>query len=244
MNQSNWSVKAKTLPEHSRNPIHTDEGGRAAGFDGALVAGVTVYAYLTNPIVKLWGVDWLRRGSSIIEFKSPVLANQLVECITVLEEESLEVNATVENEIRAQCTAFMNFSNTENPILSSDELLEVIDIHLVDEWEDYGRRAGDDHEIYSELGLVHPAIWPAVANHVVERNLVDGAWIHTRSKIFHHDSVQIGSVATVESYVVRRFETRAGDRVVVNVSIAVDGEKVADVEHEAIVSLTSNKRSF
>ncbi len=42
----------------------------------------------------------------------------------------------------------------------------------------------------------------------------------------------------------RRFETRAGDRVVVNVSIAVDGEKVADVEHEAIVSLTSNKRSF
>ena len=99
MNQSSWSVKAKNLPEHSRNPIHTDEGGRAAGFDGALVAGVTVYAYLTNPIVKLWGVDWLRRGSSIIEFKSPVLANQLVECVTVLEEDSLEVHATVEDDV-------------------------------------------------------------------------------------------------------------------------------------------------
>ena len=86
---------------------------------------------------------------------------------------------------------------------------------------------------------MHPAIWPAVANHVVERNLVDGAWIHTRSKIFHHDSVQIGSIATVESYVVRRFETRAGDRVVINVSITVDGEKVADVEHEAIISLNN-----
>ncbi|SVB41331.1 uncharacterized protein METZ01_LOCUS194185, partial [marine metagenome] len=39
-----WSVRARNLPEHARNPIHTDEGGRAAGFDAALVAGVTVYA--------------------------------------------------------------------------------------------------------------------------------------------------------------------------------------------------------
>ena len=51
MKQSTWSVHAKNLPEHSRNAIHTDEGGKAAGFDGALVAGVTVYAYLTNPIL-------------------------------------------------------------------------------------------------------------------------------------------------------------------------------------------------
>lgn len=37
MTKSSWSVHAKNLPEHARNPIHTDEGGRAAGFDGALL---------------------------------------------------------------------------------------------------------------------------------------------------------------------------------------------------------------
>ena len=237
MKQSTWSVHAKNLPEHSRNPIHTDEGGKAAGFDGALVAGVTVYAYLTNPILTLWGVDWLREGSSVVEFKSPVLADELVECVTVLDEMSLNVNATVNDQIRAQCAASMEKPTPSASSDSSIELLETEQIHLNDEWSDYGQRAGDDHKIYSELGVIHPAIWPSLANYVVERNLVNGAWVHTRSKISHHGLVQIGSVATVESRVINRFETRTGNRAIVDVSISVDGEKVVDVEHEAIISL-------
>ena len=110
MTNSTWSVHAKNLPEHARNPIHTDEGGRAAGFDGALVAGVTIYAYLTNPVLTFWGIDWLREGSSVVEFKSPVLADELVECVTVLNQGSLDVNATVNDEVRAKCTAYMNLS--------------------------------------------------------------------------------------------------------------------------------------
>ena len=238
MKQSTWSVHAKNLPEHSRNPIHTDEGGKAAGFDGALVAGVTVYAYLTNPILTLWGVDWLREGSSVVEFKSPVLADELVECITVLDDMSLNVNATVSNQIRAQCTAFIGKPVSSNSPDSSIELLETDEIHLVNEWENYGHRLGDDHEIYSELGVIHPAVWPSLANYVVEKNLVTGAWVHTRSKISHHDLVQIGSVATLESRVINRFETKAGNRAVINVASTVEGEKVAEVEHEAIVSLS------
>jgi len=233
-----WSVHAKNLPEHARNPIHTDEGGKAAGFDGALVAGVTVYAYLTNPILTLWGVDWLREGSSVVEFKSPVLADELVECITVLDDMSLNVNATVSNQIRAQCTAFIGKPVSSNSPDSSIELLETEEIHLVNEWENYGHRLGDDHEIYSELGVIHPAVWPSLANYVVEKNLVTGAWVHTRSKISHHDLVQIGSVATLESRVINRFETKAGNRAVINVAVTVEGEKVAEVEHEAIVSLS------
>ena len=238
MKQSTWSVHAKNLPEHSRNPIHTDEGGKAAGFDGALVAGVTVYAYLTNPILTLWGVDWLREGSSVVEFKSPVLADELVECITVLDDMSLNVNATVSNQIRAQCTAFIGKPVSSNSPDSSIELLETEEIHLVNEWENYGHRLGDDHEIYSELGVIHPAVWPSLANYVVEKNLVTGAWVHTRSKISHHNLVQIGSVATLESRVINRFETKAGNRAVINVAATVEGEKVAEVEHEAIVSLS------
>ena len=61
--------------------------------------------------------------------------------------------------------------------------------------------------------------------------------MHTRSKISHHGLIQIGSVATVESRVINRFETRTGNRAVVDVSISVDGEKVVGVEHEAIISL-------
>jgi len=239
MTQPTWSIHAKNLPEHSRNPIHTDEGAKAAGFDGALVAGVTVYAYLTNPIVTLWGVDWLKRGSAIVEFKSPVLAKELVECVAVLDEVSLLVNATVDDQVRAQCTAHMESSASKNSSDSPVELLETEEIHLTDEWSDYGQRAGDDHEIYSELGVIHPAVWPSLANYIVEKNLVNGAWVHTRSKICHHGLVQIGSTATVESSVINRFKTRTGNRAIVDVSVSVDGEKLIDIEHEAIVSLNN-----
>ena len=49
-----WSVKAQNLPEHARNPIHTDAGAQAAGFPRALVAGVTTsvsYTHLTLPTI-------------------------------------------------------------------------------------------------------------------------------------------------------------------------------------------------
>lgn len=240
MTNSTWSVHAKNLPEHARNPIHTDEGGRAAGFDGALVAGVTIYAYLTNPVLTFWGIDWLREGSSVVEFKSPVLAEELVECVTVLNQGSLDVNATVNDEVRAKCTAYMNQPNPAASPTASSESFESEEIHLIDEWENYGQRAGDDHEIYSERGLIHPAVWPALANYIVERNLVSGAWIHTRSKIYHHDLVQIGSIASIDSNVINRFESTSGNRAVMNISIKVDGKKVVSLEHEAIVALKPN----
>ena len=116
-------------------------------------------------------------------------------------------------------------------------LLESEEIHLIDEWENYGERAGDSQEIYSERGLIHPAVWPALANHIVEKNLVDGPWIHTRSKIFHHELVEIGSIVNIESQVVNRFASRTGNRAVINISIKINGKKAVSLEHEALVSL-------
>ena len=51
---TSWSIIAQNLPEHARNPIHTDAGAQAAGFPRALVAGVTTYAYMTHPVVAAW----------------------------------------------------------------------------------------------------------------------------------------------------------------------------------------------
>jgi acyl dehydratase len=72
---------------------------------------------------------------------------------------------------------------------------------------------------------------------VVTRNLVDGAWIHTRSRIRHHGIAHVGAMATVQATVVDRFDTRSGRRAVLDVAISVDGALVATIEHEAIVAL-------
>ena len=113
---------------------------------------------------------------------------------------------------------------------------------LVGEWDGYGLRTGDDLGLYAEAGIVHPAVWPALANFVVKRNLVEGPWVHTRSRIRHHGTAQVGATALVEAVVVDRFETRSGSRAVLDIRISVDGELVASLEHEALVSLHPQRR--
>ena len=105
-------------------------------------------------------------------------------------------------------------------------------------WIDYARRAGDDLALYSDSWFVHPCGWSSLANNVMIRHLVDGPWIHTRSRIVHHSAAMVGATALVEAKVVDRFETRRGNRAVIDVDISVDGGPVATVRHEALVSLT------
>ena len=75
---SRWSIAAVNLPEHADNPVHTVEGGLAAGYDGAVVAGTTVFAYLTRPVAAAWGRAWVVGGGYEVWFQGPVLADERV----------------------------------------------------------------------------------------------------------------------------------------------------------------------
>ena len=82
-----WTVRARNLPEHADNRIHTDAGARAAGFPAALVAGVTTYAYLTHPIVAAWGLDWVANGGGEVRFDAPVFDHDDVTCTPVVDDD-------------------------------------------------------------------------------------------------------------------------------------------------------------
>ena len=67
--------------------------------------------------------------------------------------------------------------------------------------------------------------------------LIDGAWVHTRSRIRHLGAVAPGATVVVESWEIDRFDTRSGERAVVDMRMTVDDRVVCAVEHEAIVRL-------
>ena len=233
-----WSVTARNLPEHADNLIHTDEGARAIGFGGALVAGTTVHAYLVHPIVEAWGADWLAEGTSTIEFLAPVEAGDRIDCVPVpADDGSVEVRAEVAGTLRARLVAWRGSPAGDGASCEGERLPDHLE-PLDHGWIDYARRAGDDLTLYSDSGFVHPCGWSSLANNVMIRHLVDGPWIHTRSRIVHHSAAMVGATALVEAKVVDRFETRRGNRAVIDVDISVDGGPVATVRHEALVSLT------
>jgi acyl dehydratase len=67
-----YRVRARNTARASANRIHDDEVARQYGFREGLVPGVTVWAYLSHPVVEAWGRAWLERGSMRARFLSPL----------------------------------------------------------------------------------------------------------------------------------------------------------------------------
>src|SRR5207248_3651886 len=63
---------ARNLVPDSDNKIHDDDVARQFGFTGALVPGVEVFGYATNPPVARWGQAFLTGGRCSIRFRRPV----------------------------------------------------------------------------------------------------------------------------------------------------------------------------
>ncbi len=72
------TVVAHNYASESSNKIHSDEVAGNFGFRGGLVPGVGVYAYMTVPIVKELGVDWLERGTMSGKFINPIYDGETV----------------------------------------------------------------------------------------------------------------------------------------------------------------------
>ncbi|MGH7314157.1 MAG: hypothetical protein ACREJV_13360, partial [Candidatus Rokuibacteriota bacterium] len=71
-----YRLKARNTWAGGENLIHDDAVARQHGFRGGLVPGVTVYAYLTRPLVTALGSAWLARGTASVRFVRPVLEGE------------------------------------------------------------------------------------------------------------------------------------------------------------------------
>ena len=226
-----WSIVARNLPEHATNPIHTDVGARAAGFERALVAGVTSYAYCCHPVLDHYGIEWLTNGESEVRFRSPVFDGDTVAFPVVGREDGgIDVVATTSRIARpmVEVSAWARRRTAQPSNPRAGEPLETVTLSLVGQYgAEYGARAGDDQPICLNAGVVHPAVWPALANYVFHRQLARGSWIHTRSIVRHFAQVPQGVEAEIATTVVERF-FRNGERVIADVTITVDGTVVVN----------------
>ena len=71
-------VTARNGATASENKIHDDAVARRLGFGGGLVPGVTLYGYMTRPVVEWFGTAWLERGTLEVRFDKPVYDGQQV----------------------------------------------------------------------------------------------------------------------------------------------------------------------
>src|SRR3954453_21528279 len=75
---TSYTVRARNLAPDSDNKIHDDTVARQFGFTGALVPGVEVFAYATQPFAAAWGEEFLTRGVIEMQFRKPVYDGDVV----------------------------------------------------------------------------------------------------------------------------------------------------------------------
>jgi acyl dehydratase len=96
-NFSVYRVCARNTAAESENKIHDDGVAARFGFRGGLVPGVTVYGYMTVPVVERFGLEWIERGRMQVKFLQPFYEGDEVIVRAEIDSTSLRVTASRED---------------------------------------------------------------------------------------------------------------------------------------------------
>ena len=122
---STWSATALNTAPDSENRIHGDELAKEYGFEGGLVPGVTISAYLVHPLIQLWGQDWLERGFADCRITSPLYDNENFSVETNIQDESKAYTTLIRNNGIVSANAEVNISRNlpVPPMLRGDKFV-------------------------------------------------------------------------------------------------------------------------
>lgn len=244
-----YHVRARNTAPDSENRMHDNRTAAAYGFRGGLVPGVTVYGYLTVPVIHRFGVDWLAKGGMRVRFLQPIYEGE-------------EVVVTMDDKLASACrqdgtvcaTGEVFWAQGEAPSLARypveplpAERLPSSSASLAS-----GRPLGTvhtklslpDHEflalqdealpLYQE-GILHPAALLSLSNQVLMQNVKLGPWIHVASELRHFDLARDGDQLTARARVEERFERKGHQFVVLDILVVAEvGRIIQHVRHTAI----------
>jgi len=266
-------VLARNTSENSENKIHDDGVARQYGFRGGLVPGVTVYAYLTRPLVEALGAAWLERGTATVRFVRPVLDGEEVTvsgAVTARDARGVTATLAATTPAGGECATLtatlpaglpvpVNLAlyrpaplPAERPEATRAHLggLEALGtpVAAYDEAAaaEYLEGVSDTLPLYQGArGWVHPAFFLHQANRSLSQNVRMGPWIHTQSVVRHLGGARIGETLAARGRVRSLFEKKGREFVELDLVI-VAGDRprpVAHVLHTAIYCLPAPSSS-
>jgi acyl dehydratase len=262
-----YRVKARNTSAASENKIHDDVVARQYGFRGGLVPGVTVYAYLTEPIVAGVGAAWLERGTATVRFVKPVFEDEelvVSGAVTARDTRAAAmavVGATAAAPEAATLTATLPTGSPTpvnlalyraaplpepRPEATREHLagLETLgtpsvayDEACAAEWLD---KVDDPLPLYrGRDGWVHPAFFLHQANAALKLNVRLGPWIHVGSVVRHLGGARIGETLATRGRVRSVWEKHGREFVELDLVVVAGARArpVAHVLHTAIFRL-------
>lgn len=265
---ANYHIKARNTAAAGENVIHDDAAARRYGFLGGLVPGVTLYAYLTEPLVATLGVPWLDRGTATVHFVRPVLDGEEVTvsgAVTGRDAGGVSVTLTAATPQTGPCavtTATLPAAPptpvnvalygtaplpAERPVVSRQLLERPGPLGTIDTLYDAERASAflggveDPLPLYRGAdGCVHPAFFLDQANRALDQNVRLGPWILVSSRVRHLRLARMGERLITRARVRSLYEKRRRQYVELDVLVGAGpaARPVAHVLHTAIYQLS------
>jgi acyl dehydratase len=261
-----YRVKARNTSSTSENLIHSDETARRYGFAAALVPGVTLYAYVTHPVVEALGPAWLARGTANVRFVKPVHEGEeltVTGAITGREVSGVAADVTGRTAsgecVVASVTLPAGLPTPVNPALYTQAPLPaerppVSREHLASLTTlgtpeavydaacaaDYVERVSDTLALYQgSAAWVHPAFFLQQANRALRDNVQVSPWIHVSSAVRHLGGARVGETLQTRGRVRSLFEKKGREMVELDLLIVAgpSARPVAHIRHTAIYRL-------
>jgi acyl dehydratase len=262
-----YRVKAHNVSSSGENAIHDDETARRYGFRGALVPGVMVYAYMTQPLAAVFGAAWLTRGTASVRFVKPVLDGEELVVrgeVTARDARGLSVSLTAGTAATPECATLTATIPAGRPTpvnvavypaaplpeprpAATREHLAALDALGTPEAHydaaraaDYLAKVDDALALYrGPDGPVHPVFYVEQANRALDRNVKMGPWIHVGSAVRHLGLARVGDRLATRGKVRSLFEKKGREFVELDLVIVAGARArpVAHVLHTAIYRL-------
>lgn len=262
-----FHVSAPAPTEPHENKIHEDDLARQYGFKGGLVPGVTVYAWMTHPVVEALGAEWLERGAFETRFAKPIYYEEpavIRAKVAARHVDSVTIDVAAYNSVGEVCgTAAMTLSRgqlpsppavggyavapvpVERPRVTR-AYLESLKVLGTPELELDGRAAGDfvarfgeTLALYAGAGApAHPGIYLDLSNRALDRNVRMSPWIHVESRGRHWSAARVGERLAMRGRIQSLFEKKGHEFIEADLLLVAGGSRpVASIRHTAIYLL-------
>lgn len=253
------TATADPPPTGIANPIHDGEGADAAGYAGALVAGVRTYGWAAQTIARAFGEEWLTGGWVDFSLRRPLFTGE--ELTIAVEPNTGAVRCAVDDRVVLDGTAGLGRASwldeldapefapgVEPPAIRPTYDLDSIPlgqplrpfrVYLKPEAarglaaDDLG--IDDPRYLEGDRPAIHPYFLAGRMAPLTRHNFTYGPTIHVRSQIQHRGSASSGQDVTVGAKIVEAYDRNDHWYQVLDgrVTGSVDGE-LALIRHHTI----------
>ncbi|MFY9609073.1 MAG: MaoC family dehydratase [Blastocatellia bacterium] len=254
--ESTYRVRARNTSVDSENKIHDDAVAASYGFRGALVPGITVYAYMTVPLVERFGLAWLERGSMQVKFHQPFYAGEevIVNARVDADSEPIKVSVTAGRSDGTVCATALATIKDPSTWLGEGRITEYPKAALPEaesrpeasreslvagatlgtligkfDLPDVTLLGSLDERLpvyFGSQAVAHPFALLRLSNHILMSNVKLGPWIHTASDLINQSAVRNGEEVSVRGRVSECFERKGHEFVVLDVLVVANRDRI------------------